>query len=829
MKARSAKKARPTSPGQVLVLFVLFLLVLLGVSALAIDYASWLLTDRTLQNYADHAALAGASQFEDRTTATTCAANKCVDARIQAWTSLNDELDLGLTPVEIVGLGGADSPAGGVTSFGAASWSDRIWVTTPPPAYAAYVDAGGQYVQNNGVVFVRVDRDVRSFLGGAIGITPGPRTGWATAGALPTDFALQIFCRNNISPQNGVCENSAGLTIDGQGGVTLVKGDVGSNESLTVTSNVGGGVIVQDGNVFLVNRDCAQSTWRCPNGPPSLGGISDGIYGKNRFKIAPLPVPRYESPLDYASFTPLSACPTSGQWASNGVPCVPYQSQYGSVPAGSPGDWACGDGITDCGTPVAPSGGNPLRCDGGALDPATRFMRPNADDTISPNGSWEGSDVDSPGDRYQNLDESSVDPAGTLPPGPNPDSATLAGPPSTWVSSDDNRTALYRVALSPPVGSPTGSNLTVRYTIFRTIDHALDTLPGAPVPVTVRLREKVGSSYVTKGGNQLHDATETITVYQYDVPIGSMSGSTWYNNLYLEFEVTAGVVGRGAGVSWAEAEIPGLTDPPPPTIKPGYWRSITIPNNGCAVLDPAPAEGLLQHQLPGIFRFGGTGTGANAPRIVLGQNSFLIGDAVSLVLDPRSGNTGFPNNGIDVATGGALVINTATASSNPSFPLSPLPYDAVNAGWQVDSSDRTNPRNGEHTWPVCTSGGNDCVPRACYMNTDPTVCGGGTVTILDFGRGTSFYLTPNWSNPDIQRRFYMSGSGQSDAPGIAFQGVLYAPYDDVKITGRNNFNTVGQVLAWTAKFNGGSASLFLDYPYDYTPAAPYLLEPTIDT
>jgi hypothetical protein len=56
---------------------------------------------------------------------------------------------------------------------------------------------------------------------------------------------------------------------------------------------------------------------------------------------------------------------------------------------------------------------------------------------------------------------------------------------------------------------------------------------------------------------------------------------------------------------------------------------------------------------------------------------------------------------------------------------------------------------------------------------------------------------------------------------------MYAPYDDVKITGGNGFNTVGQVLAWTAKFNGGSAYINLDYPYDFTPASPYLLEPTI--
>jgi hypothetical protein len=87
------------------------------------------------------------------------------------------------------------------------------------------------------------------------------------------------------------------------------------------------------------------------------------------------------------------------------------------------------------------------------------------------------------------------------------------------------------------------------------------------------------------------------------------------------------------------------------------------------------------------------------------------------------------------------------------------------------------------------------------------------------------YFTPSaWPPARITNRFEMQGT---DA-GIAFRGVLYAPYDDVKISGGNGFSTVGQVLAWSAKFNGGSAFIDLDYPYDPTPVAPYLLEPTID-
>lgn len=827
---------RSRSMGQVLILFVLFLLVLLGVSALAIDYATWLVTDRTLQNVSDHAALAGASEFTDRTTATNCSGNKCVNARRQAWTSLNDELVLGLSATDIANLAASDTGSGGVTVPGS---TDRFWVTTPPPSYAAYTGAGGRYALNHGVVFVRVDRPVRSFLGGALGITPAPRAGWATAGALPADFALEVFCRNHIAPQGGVCENSAGLTIDGQGGIRLLKGDIGSNESLTVTSNVGQGVQMLDGNVFLVNRSCAPNTWNCPNGPPSLGGINSGApsyNGKNAFYIAPLPVPHYESPLDYAS---LSLCPTTAQWNANQVPCVPWRNQYGTDPAPNSGswigDWTCNDGTTSCGTPVV--SGSSISCTAGAYDPNSRFMRPNADDRNQSN-QWSGTQYTT--DIYRNINDATIDPSGSLP-GTNPGSEPLAGSPTNLVYSQDGRSPEYRVGMSPPQGIPAGADLTVRYVLYKT-----ETVSGNPTPsssgnqvdVTVQLQEKVGSSYVNRGSAQTHTNIDgTLTVYQYPVSIATIGN---FNRLYLSITVSttqsngAGAVNnRGAGVSWVEAEIPSLLPPTPPTIKPGYWHSITIPNGGCAILDPSPATGLQQYQLPGIFRFGGGGTGANAPRIVLGSGAFLIGDAVSLVFDPRVGSSGFPDNGIDIGAGGALVINTATASYNPSYPLTDLPYTALNTAWQVDSSDTSNPRDGTQMWPVCTVGGSDCVPRACYLNTDsdPTgVCQGQTVSLLTYGRGISFYFTPNtWTHAsaNIQRRFQMGGNGEANAPGIAFKAVMYAPYDDVKMSGRNGFNTVGQVLAWTAKFNGGSAYIDLDYPYDYTPAPPYLLEPTI--
>ena len=202
---------------------------------------------------------------------------------------------------------------------------------------------------------------------------------------------------------------------------------------------------------------------------------------------------------------------------------------------------------------------------------------------------------------------------------------------------------------------------------------------------------------------------------------------------------------------------------------------------------------------------------------------------------PDSGS----NQGVAIGANGALVLNTMRVNgttppctpSNPevldvnfSAPLSVLPHSSVCAAFAFDNSVTSGVKPGQNAWDPCDTANPDsgahCTERDQY---DPP----------SGFRGVTFYFTPDpgWSTShgsmNIRNRFEMQGGSGSDA-GIAFRGVMYAPYDDVKITGGNGFNTVGQVLAWTAKFNGGSAYIFLDYPYDYTPAAPYLLEPTVD-
>lgn len=850
--------AAHVSRGQVLVMFVLFLLVLLGISALAIDYASWLLTDRNLQNHADHAALSGADVFDDRTQQGSCGSGvgvaQCNEARAQAWSSLNNELGLGLSPTMIACLststGGndANSPAAGETDSSRANagactgeapvdFGYTIWVATPPPNAGRYEDFGGRYALNFGIVWVRVDKDVSSFLGGALGIDPEDRTGWATAGAIPADFALQTFCRNSIAPENGVCVNSAAVTIDGQGGIRLLRGDVGSNESLTVTSNVGSGVVLNNGNFFLVNRDCGPSTWNCPNSPP-LGGISDGINGKNAFYMAPLPVPHFESPTDDV---------TDNSWDCSDVneACIPYRNQT-ATSTSAPGDWICSTSSSSpvrCGTPtvITVGGDSSVSCVGAGGGSAGNHYYPIS--VSSGAIQIQGDGGESGSSSWQLADETTGTDDGASPPPATPVDYTYSdNVPLNNSGSSSPRSFTMNIG---PSGPRLSGSSTVRFVAFKTDEDGTPagalSSTGNAVTLLVAL---LGPSGTILADPTLRTLTDTPTLYEFTVANGLISSAN-YNSLRLQFTIDSSGSGdnaeeRGAGVAWAEIEHPDPQPASPPYIPPGYYRSIEVPAGGCAILDPtAEFSTMYDDQLAGIYQFGGSGSSINR-KIKLGDGSYLIGDGVTFVFDsdwPDSGS----NQGVAIGSSGALVLNTQkrtdttppctpsnpdTTTVNMSSPLSQLPYSAVCAAWVVDTSDTTGVRPGQTTWAPCDTSNPDspshCVERDQYS------------PVLNW-RGITFYFTPDpgWSTAhasmDISNRFEMQGGSSGNEAGIAFRGVMYAPYDDVKITGANGFRTVGQVLSWTVKFNGGSAYIDLDYPYDFTPAKPYLLEPTIGT
>jgi hypothetical protein len=846
-------RPRVGASGQVLVLFSLFLLVLLGVSAVGIDYASWLLMDRKLQNVADHAALAGASQYQDTSTANDCGGTKCDMARLMAWTSLNDDLSLGLTTAAIGALALADSPAGGQPdgTYGgqAVTFNETIWVSTPPPSYAAYRAVGGQYPFNQGVIFVRVDREVPSFLGGALGVKPQPRHGWATAGIQSTDFAMQIFCTTAVDPSCGG-SGQAALVIDGGGGIRLIRGSIASNESLKVTQQSGSGVILDNGDMFVVHEVCGASTWNCPAIPAVTGGIADDdptaipntAHNKSAFYIPPQPVIQFASPDDV---TPVHHTNCSGANASTW--CVPYR------PAGStqPGDWFCS--VTDlnnlCGqpcayVPVAPACVDPatltsvdpgygtVRCEARIGGTPSRHLVPWGDGTGA--NAFDETPAQSNGEDYKVLDDDASVPdpdTGASPPNPPSDYVHMSGVLGT---SGGGATQSVTYNLRPPFGIPQVNSTTVRYVAFKTDGTSALSDTGNVVSVSATLLQ--GGTPVAGGTEPVdaHILSGTPTPYSFTVPAGQITNYTALSIRFTFHNVSGDNANRrGGGIAWAEAETPTLDPALPPMIPPGYYHSITIEADathpGCAIMDPSAVySGLKAYELPGIYRFGGGG----GAKIDLGVGSYLIGDGVTLVFDSN-----FPDatgsGGIILGTDSALVLNTAVTANaagvtpctphaegpayNPSTPLIALPYSALCASWGVDAAATSGIRAGANAWPVCvpdpsTGDTTTCRNRNLYSPT------------TDY-RGVTFYFTPPAWNPSvIQNRYEMQGT---DA-GIAFRGVLYAPYDDVRISGRNGFNTVGQVLVWTAKFNGGGATIELDYPYDFTPSSPYLLEPTVD-
>jgi putative Flp pilus-assembly TadE/G-like protein len=846
------RNAASRARGQTLAIFALFLVVLLGASAIAIDYANWLLTDRQLQNAADHAALAGSSVFNQNVNHATCSTSPgdqlCIDARTQAWKSLSQELGLNLDDTQLTCLAdpgiasGGDTPEAGWTNAGDAGctpkpFRHRLWVATPPPSNASYTGPGGSLNGNFGIVWVRVDRPTRTFFGSVFNIAARDRIGWATAGVLPSDFALELYCRDGTDPggSNRTCV-SKGVGIEGQGGITLVRGDIGSNQSLQVTANTGQGVILEDGNAFLVSGLCGPSTWNCP--PATAGGISDGSgNAKNAFHIPPQPIPHYASPLDGAG---VSDQRCSGASATD--LCVPNRPATGNG-AGQPGDWRCNpidgsQGLNNmCGTPTVSttvSGVSSIRCDATLGGTPSRYLVPSSDGRFA--NQMTGSPVPS-SDRYTFIDDN----ASATPPDPDTTNPP-ANPPADYLytsnlnGSGGSATQTVNFNLRPPYGLPRAGATQVSYVVFKTNNGALDTSgTGNAVTVTVQLLQ-AGSVIFTDAAQTL---TGTPTLHQFSPPVNAITDYTTLS-LRLTYHSTGSnspsSVKRGGGISWAQAYTPPLDPALPAMIPPGYYHSVTIPDGGCAIMDPTAQYWgwtygkLLPFQLPGIYRFG---TGSDAS-INVGAGSFLIGDGVTLVFNPE-----FPDptggRGIVIGADGALVLNTSrvigtppctpseteTQSYNPSAPaLDALPYSSVCAAFAIDASATAGVHPGAQAWPYCdplNATNTQCVNRSDYAPTANY-------------RGVTFYFSyATWPPTSISSRFQMSGSAGSE-PGIAFRGILYAPYDDVKITSSNDFNTVGQVLAWTAKF-AGQATIFLDYPYercvDTNTCQPYLLEPTV--
>lgn len=211
--------------GQTLVLFALFLVVLIGSSAVAVDYGTWLKVRRDYQNVADAAVLAGSAFL---TRPVTIA--KQESARKAAWKSIEDQLGLTLDEEAWKAtdtLVDAPRDVGGY----------RMWVSTPPlGATAAY---GGGYTGSNRTLFAWVEKDNPAYLSRVFGLSDQKVSAWATAGTFPNRFAV-ITLRKNGDATNG---NPTDLDISGGTELHIFDGDIGGNWGLSV-NGVGSAVVM---------------------------------------------------------------------------------------------------------------------------------------------------------------------------------------------------------------------------------------------------------------------------------------------------------------------------------------------------------------------------------------------------------------------------------------------------------------------------------------------------------------------------------------------------------------------------------------------------------
>jgi Putative Flp pilus-assembly TadE/G-like len=240
--------SRSESRGQVLALFALFLVVLIGATAVTVDYGTWLKSRRDYQNVADAAVLAGGGFLSRPIDAT-----KREHARRAAWDSLNAQLNLNIQPADLDTLDNSDTPEG--TPWLADGY--RLWVSTPPIGAAAKypgIFRGG----NDRYLFAWVEKDNASFFSRIFGQGERTVSAWATAGVFPAQYAVITLRQNGQGPVSAPSD----IDLDGNGTVLKVNdGDVGGNwgMKLTAASSLW---LTGDADAYLVDYlSCGNSCW----------------------------------------------------------------------------------------------------------------------------------------------------------------------------------------------------------------------------------------------------------------------------------------------------------------------------------------------------------------------------------------------------------------------------------------------------------------------------------------------------------------------------------------------------------------------------------------
>jgi Flp pilus assembly protein TadG len=923
---------RGDARGQVLVLFALMLIVLLLISALAVDYGGWLVTRRNYQNVTDAASLAGAQQLT-RGLAAGCASggSKQFCAREAAWESVKTALNFTLlNPTTQAAT--SSSANGFYTENGY-----KVWVASPPSdagaAYPGHVSGTGA---SSGLVFVRVDHQALDYLSRLAAINRNV-TAWSTAGRFPANFAVVGMCSPTSITANCLA-GDANIKLDGTNTNLIVNtGDLGTNRWVKDGGSSSGVALGADSNAYMQLFDTCwgYSTTQCQLwGSTGTGPDTSQTYSAIPLG-APIPDPAYPAPTINSTTAP-NQCRGTGTVSLASAKIVERPGQDGNVQISDlpaklasavqpilPLPVVLGAGFNISGQVTAATGGALL---GNITIQVLDSTQTVVSSTTTPNnggnkGTYSFNNIAAGTYTVRASDSTNVYFPSTLSVTVGPDatnknfvlnkspivtgtvrssttSALLSGVSITVTALGINYTTTTNASGVYSLSVPQ-AGATVNFTIVGTLTNytsggstvnaptAVDqtytrdfTLTPAPASVSGTVTDAVtglgvpgvtitlgsGGSATSAGtygayaaGNGAYNisvatpGSQTVTLsgssltgYAYATPTSGSTvtinagsntlnftvwpygcdngGSTNYGNWSCSFPSThCASVTNATGV---DVNCNSGTFTQAFAIRPGTYDNITLPNNTCAWIDPTGgATGLPTGQLAGIVHIKGT--------LSVGNNSYLFGDGVTIVMDQGSSTSWGNSSG--------FVLNYGTLHSTATNPASACAYTNAKAykdGYYPcfrtvnnsacaastanchDYAYAAWTTNGSSPWQTNTGSGCAQASTPVYNTTGTTV-------------GNLRCFTPG---TDLGITWYLHGSGLGNASrfvsssasyGFLFNGVLYGPNDDLNIGGgSNNQTAAGQIVGWTIEYHGGTA-IQQNWYGDPKDGQPFLVEPVL--
>jgi Flp pilus assembly protein TadG len=892
---------RGDARGQVLVLFALVLVVLLLVSALAIDYGGWLVAKRNYQNVGDAASLAGAQQLTRPLTSTSGPKNLL--AREAAWASLASAL----------GFTGVDPAVRAAAPSNLAYQEDgyTVWVASPPSdanvpcagGNPLCINSGNVYVghlSGPGVVFVRIDHEATTYMSRIAGIGRNV-SAWATAGRFPANFAVIGLC-DPFDVSAKCLANDANIKLDGSNTNLIIEtGDLGSNRWVKSGGSNSGVALGPDSNAFMAMYDTCwgYSTNQCQiwSYDPVTGTI-DMTLTRSAIPLgAPITDPGYLAPtinddttpnqclgtgsVSLASTRVLEQGPVPGSdmqlaavvrpkppqvivsaavkvngtvlYAGSGVSGLRIDLMQGgtsqkNTTTGGGGTWninGVANGVYD--VRVSDTSGNDVYNTFTLANQAFNSDTTVPDITVQKNALVTGTVTSSSGGAPISGATVTITSLGV-----NYTATTNgSGVYSRYIASYGNTVSYSLLASAPGYVNDTGSvsaptALETTYTVNFSLTPApasltgtiTDQTTGLPVPgVIVSLSS--GESATTNASGvydipSTFQGTKTITLsgasmtgYYSSTPntpgTFNVSGSATQDFTLWPKGCNNDNSDRGDyDCGFSTADCGTVTNPDNGSvscskfdqsnaIRPGTYHDITI--DGCAWLDPRGGVTGLEtgtaNQSAGIYHITGT--------IDIRNDSYLFGDGVTLVFDQEDGGESIR---IDVANGGGFVLNYGSLHNTINDPASGcnlgsvFSYDDIALGYEPCF--RTVDDSNDYAYGAWTTKG-----QSAWSGSGTSVAYDDTVVDKGTEMGITFFMYG--SGLGTHSRFAISTANM----GYLFNGVLYAPGDDVELGGGKNGQTAaGQIVGWTIEYHGGT-QIRQNWYGDPIDGPPFLIEPVL--